>query len=92
MVFAAQLWKYTSGRLENKNGHSMFKEEIWILSDENSNSEGQEIRDSLGRVLKVLSNNTGMRLKILNTKKFCTLEIFLVSRHPILRPAIASCY
>jgi hypothetical protein len=61
------LWKYTSGRLENKNGHWMYKEEIWYLPDENPRSEGQKIRNSLGRLLKVQSNDTGMHLKLLNT-------------------------
>ena len=70
LVFAAQLWKYTSGRLENKNGHWMYKEEIWLqfwYLPENTKSEGQKIRNSLGRLLKVQSNDTGMHLKLLNT-------------------------
>ena len=68
----------------------MYMEETWILPNENTKREGQEIKDSLGRVLKVQSNNKGIHLKLLYTKQFCTLEIFLVLRNPILMPAIAS--
>ena len=59
-VFAAQLWKCTSGKLENKNGHWMYMEETWILPNESSTNEGHVIEDSLGSVLKVQSNDTGI--------------------------------
>ena len=81
MIFVAQLWKYTSGRLENKNGHWMYMEETWSLPNKSSKTERQVIKDSLGKVLTVQSNNKGMPLKIQNTKQFCTLEIFLVLRY-----------
>ena len=85
-IFVAQLWKYTSGRLENKNGHWMYMEETWSFSNKSSTTEGEVITDSLGKVLTVQSNNKGMHLKIQNTKKFCTLEIFLVLRYHNLVP------
>ena len=84
MVFVAQLWKYTSGKLENKNGHWMYMEETWILSNESSTSEGLIIKDSFESVLKVLSNDRGMHLMILHIGHFLTFK------HPILMPAIAS--
>ena len=86
MIFVAQLWKYTSGRLENKNGHWMYMEETWSLPNKSSTTEGQVIKDSLGKVLTVQSNNKGMHLKIQNTKQFCKLEIFLVLRYLNLVP------
>ena len=86
MIFVAQLWKYTSGRLENKNGRWMYIEETWSLSNKSSTTEGQVIKDSLGKVLTVQSNGKGIHLKIQNTKKFCTLEIFLVLRYLNLVP------
>ena len=64
MIFVAQLWKYTSGRLENKNGHWMYMEETWSLPNKSSTTKGQVIKDSLGNVLTVQSNNEGMHLKI----------------------------
>ena len=86
MIFVAQLWKYTSGRLENKNGYWMYMEETWSFPNKSSTTEGQVIKDSLGKVLTVQSNNKGMHLKIQNTKQFCTLEIFLVLRYLNLVP------
>ena len=62
MIFAAQLWKYTSGRLENKNGHWMHMEDTWILPNESSTDEGRVIKDSLGKVLKVQLNNRDVLL------------------------------
>ena len=63
MIFVAQLWKYTSGRLENKSGHWMYMEETWSLPNKSS-TEGQIIKDSLGKVLTVQSNHEGIHLKI----------------------------
>ena len=44
----------------------MYMEERWILSNENNTEEGQvvDIRDSLGRGLKLDLNGRGMNLKI----------------------------
>ena len=68
MIFAAQLWKDNSGRLENKNGDWMYLEATWILPNETKTKglpEGQVIRNTLGRVLKADSHSKGMRLKLL---------------------------
>ena len=69
MVFAAQLWKDNSGRLENKNGDWMYMEETWILPNESQTKDGQMIRNALGKVLKADSESKGMHLKKFKTQK-----------------------
>ena len=82
MLFAAQLWKYNHGKLENKNGDWMYKEETWLLSNESNTEEGQviTIRDSLGKILTVDSDKEGMNLKLITnllcTKKWQSRVIF----------------
>ena len=80
MIFAAQLWKDNNGRLENKNGDWMYKEETWILSNEiktmdlpegQNLKEAQVIRNTLGRVLEADSQSESMHLK-----HFFTVEIY----------------
>ena len=80
MIFAAQLWKDNNGRLENKNGDWMYKEETWILSNEiktmdlpegQNLKDGQVIRNTLGRVLEADSQSKSMHLK-----QFFTVEIY----------------
>ena len=71
MIFAAQLWKDNSGRLENKNGDWMYLEATWILPNETKTKglpEGQVIRNTIGRVLKANSKSKGMHLKLLQHK------------------------
>ena len=77
MIFAAQLWKDNSGRLENKNGDWMYMEETWTLPNETKTNyfsegqtlgEGQVIRNTHGRVLKANLWNKGMHLKLLKNK------------------------
>ena len=81
MIFVAQLWKYTSGRLENKNGHWMYVEETWSLQNKSSTSEGQVIKDSLGKVLTVQSYSKGMHLKLLKHKIILNSCNLLVMRY-----------
>ena len=66
MLFVAQLWKDSDESLENKNGDWMYMENTWILSNKTNTEEGQvvNIRDSLGRGLKLDSNGRGMNFKI----------------------------
>ena len=76
MIFAAQLWKDNSGRLENKNGDWMYLEATWILPNETKTKdlpeghlpEGQVIRNTIGRVLKANSDSKSMHLKLLQHK------------------------
>ena len=64
MIFAAQLWKDNSGRLENKNGDWMYLEATWILPNETKTKDLPEvIRNTLGRVLKVDLQSKSMHLK-----------------------------
>ena len=74
MIFAAQLWKENSGRLENKNGDWMYMGERWILPGvEGQNlGEGQVIRNTHGKVLKA---SEGMHFT-LKQKTIFTVEIY----------------
>ena len=64
MLFVAQLWKYNTGRLENKNGDWMYKGEKWILPNER---QVQVIRNTThGKVLKANLISSGMYFKIKN--------------------------
>ena len=69
--FSAQLWKYNGEKLENKNGDWRYLNETWILPQprpsekeiKGKRSEGQEIRDSLGSVLKATLYDRGMHTR-----------------------------
>ena len=63
MIFVAQLWKYNSGRLENKNGDWMYLRETWILPNE-TKTKGQVIRNALGEVLKANPTRKCMHLEL----------------------------
>ena len=90
MMFAAQLWKDNSGKLENKNGNWMYMEETWILPDETKTKdlpegqnlkEGQVIRNTLGKVLKANLFSKGMHLKLLKHKTILHSGNLLVLRY-----------
>ena len=68
IYFLAQLWKYNGENLVNKNGDWIYLKNMWILpkplpSDKeigDKKSEGQDIRDSQGSVLKANFHERGM--------------------------------
>ena len=55
MLIVAQLWKYKSERLENKNGDWMYMGETWILPIQDEENEGEAIRTQ-GSVLNAYSD------------------------------------
>ena len=71
MFFVAQLWKYNSGRLENKNGDWMYLRETWILPNETKAKDSPlgQITQNQGQVIRkqnqgqVIRNNLGKVLK-----------------------------
>ena len=66
------MWKFNSERLENKNGDWLYLQETWIVPNEDKKNEGEVIRNSLGKTLKVDSDkdsyldlgSKGMQLKL----------------------------
>ena len=57
MIFAAQLWKDNSGRLENKNGDWMYMEETWILpNDTKTKEQGQNLSEDESDIIEARMN------------------------------------
>ena len=46
ILIVAQLWKQNGDRLENKNGVWMYKDETWILPNENT-TDGELVRKTI---------------------------------------------
>ena len=53
------MWKYNGEILENKNGDWRYLNETWILPQPQREIEDQEIRNSLGHVLKGNKSDKG---------------------------------
>ena len=64
------MWKYNGERLENKNGDWLYLQETWIVPNEDKKNEGEVIRNSLGKTLKVDLDSKGMQLKLFNTNLY----------------------
>ena len=64
------MWKYNGERLENKNGDWLYLQETWIAPKEDKKDEGEVLRNSLGKTLKVDLDSKGMQLKLFNTNLY----------------------